>query len=75
MWARDILPGSLDRPGKKGRYLTFGYPAPIKDSDEISQNIEDTARDLLQKILDDRGKVPPLSALLAPGSLRLLAMR
>ena len=57
MWARDTLPDSLDRPGKKGRYLTFGYPAPVIDSDEISQSIEDTAVELLRKILDDRGKV------------------
>ena len=59
MWARDTLPEALDRPGKKGRYLTFGYPAPLKDSDDISQNVEDTAVILLQKIADDRGKVVP----------------
>ena len=67
MWARDTLPGSLDRPGKKGRYLTFGYPAPVIDSDEISQSIEDTAVELLQKILDDRGKVVPSHAVPASG--------
>ena len=59
MWARDTLPDSLDRPGKKGRYLTFGYPAPVLDSEEISQSVEETAVVLLRKIMDDRGKVVP----------------
>lgn len=59
MWARDTLPDSLDRPGRKGRYLTFGYLAPLVDSDEISQSVEVTAVELLQTILDDRGKVLP----------------
>ena len=59
MWARDTLPHSLDRPGKRGRYLTFGYPAPLVDSEDISQSVEATAETLLQKIISDRGKVVP----------------
>ena len=57
MWARDLLPDTLDQRGKKGRYSTFGYPAPIVDSEDITQNIQDTARELLRSIVKDRGKV------------------
>ena len=37
--------------------MTFGYPAPLMDSDEISQSVQDTAEDLLRKIVNDRGNV------------------
>ena len=67
MWARDILPTSLDRPGKRGRYLTFGYPAPVLDSDEISQSVQETALQLLRNIREDRGKVQLSSAILVTG--------
>lgn len=67
MWARDTLPDSLDRPGKKGRYLTFGYSSPVLESDEISQNVKETAMNLLRKISQDRGKVEPLTTVATPG--------
>ena len=67
MWARDTLPHSLDRPGKKGRYLTFGYSAPVLESDEISQNVRETAMNLLRTISQDRGKVEPSITVAAPG--------
>jgi hypothetical protein len=37
--------------------LTFGYSAPLMESDIISQSIEETAVNLLSKIMNDRRNV------------------
>jgi hypothetical protein len=58
MWARDFLPDVLDHSTLgKGRYLTFGYPAPIIDSNRITESIKDTAQNLLRAIMQERGIV------------------
>jgi hypothetical protein len=57
MWPRDLLPASLDDSRYKGRYMTFGYPAKLLDSGRINQNINITARDMLDQIIESRGKV------------------
>ena len=58
MWGRDILPDTLDDISLgKGRYLTFGYSAPLFDPDKIAESIELTARSLLRAITWDRGEV------------------
>lgn len=58
MWARDFLPDTLDDHSLgNGRYMTFGYPAPIIDSDRIVQSIKDTAQNLLREIVRERGDV------------------
>lgn len=58
MWARDFLPDTLDNSSLgHGRYLTFGYLAPIVDPDGIAESIDRTARNLLRAICAERGKV------------------
>jgi hypothetical protein len=60
MWARDFLPDTLDNSLLgHGRYLTFGYSAPILDPDGIAESIDQTARKLLRAISGERGKVRP----------------
>ncbi|KAH7357299.1 hypothetical protein BKA65DRAFT_225074 [Rhexocercosporidium sp. MPI-PUGE-AT-0058] len=56
MWPRDFLPDVLDDPTLgSGRYLTFGYRAPIMDSDRITESIKETAQNLLRAIVQERG--------------------
>jgi hypothetical protein len=58
MWARDFLPYTLDTSNLgDGRYLTFGYPSPFMDRDQIAESIEKTAIDLLRAIVLERGNV------------------
>ena len=65
MWARDILPGSLDGPSRYGRYMTFGYTANVVDADNIPHTLEDGAWKLLDQLLQDRPGVSVYSNPLA----------
>jgi hypothetical protein len=56
MWARDFLPDTLNSSLGYGRYMTFGYSAPIVDPDGIAESIDRTARNLLRAISGAREK-------------------
>ena len=57
MWARDILPGSLDSALQYGRYITFGYTANVLDADNIPHTLKDGACKLLDQLRRDRPAV------------------
>jgi hypothetical protein len=61
MWARDLLPQSLDRAEYHGRYISYGYPARVFDRDRIPNTLRTEAENLLEQISLDRQGVGILS--------------
>jgi hypothetical protein len=57
MWARDLLPKSLETSRYKGRYWTCGSPAGLSDGGRSKLDIHETAEDLLEQISIERGQV------------------
>jgi hypothetical protein len=59
MWLRDFLPGALN-PSAKGqwsvraRVMTYGYNSALLGANTSVSKIRDFAKDLLQRIVDDR---------------------
>jgi hypothetical protein len=50
MWLRDFLPAQLSG----ARIMTFGYNSTLLGSTTSVSEIKDFARDLLQRLVDDR---------------------
>lgn len=65
IWPRDLLPDALDDAENQGRYLTFGYHAPLLPSDLIPGKLDSIAEELLDALIRLRGPVS-FSARLMP---------
>jgi hypothetical protein len=61
MWLRDFLPDTI----RGARVLTYGYNSTLFGAQASVSTVTDFARDLLQRITDDRAKIKV--AALLPG--------